>query len=137
MKLEAVIDPGCKQAYPVPSGNPVRTTDLLQQIVGDILKGVPNEIISAKFHRTLALLITDKSMEIAVKTGIRKVVLSGGVFQNRYLLELAGKKIRQHGLDLYVPSEVPCNDGGIALGQLYVAANRLNRDVSRSTRTNR
>ena len=58
------------------------------------------------------------------KTGIEKVVLSGGTFQNRYLLEKAGNLLHKNGFRPYFQEHIPSNDGGIALGQLAIAAKR-------------
>jgi hydrogenase maturation protein HypF len=54
--------------------------------------------------------------------GVNKTVLSGGCFQNRYLLESINEKLRREGFETYIPSKIPVNDGGISLGQAAVAA---------------
>jgi hydrogenase maturation protein HypF len=70
--------------------------------------------ISARFHNTLAEII----VEMARKTGERRVVLSGGCFQNRYLTEATIARLRRAGFTPYWHQRIPPNDGGIALGQI-------------------
>ena len=65
--------------------------------------------------------------------GLNKVVLSGGSFQNRYILEKAENLLEKHNFDVYSHQETPSNDGGLALGQIAIAAkkrelNQLNND---------
>jgi hydrogenase maturation protein HypF len=73
--------------------------------------------ISAKFHNTLAEAIVG----VAQRFGERRVVLTGGCFQNRYLAERAVTRLRTEGLQPYWHQRVPPNDGGIALGQVVAA----------------
>jgi hydrogenase maturation protein HypF len=131
MKLESAIKAGCKARYRTPSGDPIATSSLIREISEDIIRGEVPGIIAAKFHNTIISLIFERSMEMVRRTGIRKVVLSGGVFQNRYILEGVGKKFSGGSAELFISSEVPCNDGGIALGQLYIAAKKMQKHVSR------
>ena len=58
---------------------------------------------------------------IAEETGITQVALSGGVFQNRLLLRLAMAVLRREGFSVLTHHLVPCNDGGISLGQAVIA----------------
>ncbi len=62
--------------------------------------------------------------KIRQETGLKKVILSGGTFQNRYLLANLEPALRNSGFDVYAHSRIPSNDGGIALGQLAIAAKR-------------
>jgi hydrogenase maturation protein HypF len=57
--------------------------------------------------------------------GINDVVLSGGVFQNNFLLSRLVKKLQLQGFTVYTHKKVPCNDGGISLGQAVIAGERL------------
>lgn len=81
--------------------------------------------ISTKFHNTMVQLICDVVQNMKKDTGINKVVLSGGVFQNSYLLENVIFRLRKDNIETYINHLVPPNDGGIALGQLVVASNYL------------
>jgi len=60
---------------------------------------------------------------LIIQAVLKKVVLSGGTFQNRYLLETTEKLLTDMGFEVYTQSDLPSNDGGIALGQLAIAAN--------------
>ncbi|MBM3880739.1 MAG: carbamoyltransferase HypF [Verrucomicrobia bacterium] len=91
---------------------------MLEGILADLRNLVPAWDISAKFHNTLA----DAIVAVAQSVGDRRVVLTGGCFQNRYLLERAVQSLRSAGFSPYWHQRVPPNDGGIALGQAVAAA---------------
>ncbi|CUU09801.1 hydrogenase maturation protein HypF [Candidatus Kryptobacter tengchongensis] len=93
----------------------------LIQIVNDILNKVPISKISGKFHNTIANIICEISNRIRMETGLDKVVLSGGVFQNALLVEKAVLKLYELGFKVYTHSKVPPNDGGLSLGQAVIA----------------
>jgi hydrogenase maturation protein HypF len=133
MRLESIIKKGCRAQYNVPAGDPIATSSLVREIAEDIMRGGDPGLVSAKFHNTIISLIFERAMEMARRTGIRKVVLSGGVFQNRYILEGVKKKFGVGTAELFVSSGSPSNDGGIALGQLYIAAKKMQKHVSRSS----
>jgi hydrogenase maturation protein HypF len=94
---------------------------VLYDIICDLRIGVPVTIISAKFHNTVAAMISEVCGLIRDKDGLNQVALSGGVFQNIYLLKRAISLLKDAGFDVYVHNQVPCNDGGIALGQAVIA----------------
>jgi hydrogenase maturation protein HypF len=96
-------------------------------ILDDLRIGVGVGAISVKFHRALAAAIVD----VAKSIGHPRIVLTGGCFQNRFLLELAVRQLGEAGFRAYWSQRVPPNDGGIALGQAVVAA-RIARDQRRS-----
>jgi hydrogenase maturation protein HypF len=83
-------------------------------------------VISAKFHNTLADIV----VEVARQVVTPKIVLTGGCFQNRYLLEQAVQRLSQAGFKPYWHQRVPPNDGGIALGQIAAAARVSHRTVA-------
>lgn len=90
--------------------------------------GVDEKLIdhwALAFHRALLYGLVEVLDRLRHKTGIRQVVLSGGVFQNKLLVEGALKMIEKLGLDGYISSKIPPNDGGISLGQAFVAMHRL------------
>jgi hydrogenase maturation protein HypF len=91
---------------------------MVRQILEDVREGVMARIISAKFHNTLVEAI----VHVARLTGEKRVVLTGGCFQNKYLLEHAVTALRENGFCPYWHQRVPPNDGGIALGQIIAAA---------------
>ena len=80
--------------------------------------------ISGKFHNTIVNVIVDMAIVIRNKSGINNVVLSGGTFQNSIILSKSENKLVENGFKYYTHSQIPSNDGGIALGQLAVAAKR-------------
>lgn len=96
---------------------------IISGIIDDFNKGIDKGIIAARFHNTLSKLI----MAMAKRIGIERIVLSGGVFQNRYLLEKSVQELGKEGFRVYTHQRVPSNDGGISLGQVAVAG-RLWRD---------
>ena len=81
---------------------------------------------AAKFHNTLAEATVEVCLRIARETGLRRVCLSGGTFQNMRLLGTTAAALRRHGLEVYLHAQVPPNDGGIALGQAAIAAATVN-----------
>jgi hydrogenase maturation protein HypF len=100
----------------------IRIRDLLAAIVNDWHAKRPKAVIAARFHNTVARMILEACQPISKKTNIKRVMLSGGVFQNRLLLRKTKVLVESAGLRVYTHRQVPCNDGGISLGQV-VAAN--------------
>ncbi len=99
----------------------VKLAELISTIVQDIRNQVPTPIISLKFHNTMAQIIAKMCKTIARESGINKVALSGGVFQNRLLQKLAVSALHKDGFTVLTHHLVPCNDGGISLGQAVIA----------------
>jgi hydrogenase maturation protein HypF len=99
----------------------VRLAELISAVVQDVREGVPVPLISLRFHQTMARIISDMSQTIARETGITRVALSGGVFQNRLLLKLTTAALAKEGLSVLTHRLVPCNDGGISLGQAVIS----------------
>ena len=90
-------------------------------VARDVADGVAVGVVSARFHRALADATARACASIAGRHGLDLVVLSGGVFQNRALLEATAGGVEARGLRVLVHERVPPNDGGIALGQAAVA----------------
>jgi hydrogenase maturation protein HypF len=99
----------------------VKLKELFSAIVSDIRNQIPVPIISFKFHSTMAEIITEMCQLVAKESSINQVALSGGVFQNRLLLKLATAALQGAGLHVLTHRLVPCNDGGISLGQVVIA----------------
>ena len=95
---------------------------LFEGFMSDIASGIPKERIARAFHNSVASLIVDTVTRLSERTGIRDVVVSGGVFQNRLLCELLEKRSRDASWKLYGHAVVPPNDGGVSFGQAAVAA---------------
>jgi hydrogenase maturation protein HypF len=103
-----------------------------QALLGDLILATPLGVMAARFHRGLAQAIVRMidqlvAQSVSEPTPIRTVVLSGGVFQNRVLFEAVRAGVAAGGLTVLTHSRVPCNDGGLALGQATIAAARLLR----------
>jgi hydrogenase maturation protein HypF len=88
-----------------------------EQILKDLENQVPNQRISARFHNWLVEVI----VMVAQRTGLRKVALSGGCFQNRRLTEHAWGRLRQEGFEVLLHRRLPPNDGGLSAGQAMIA----------------
>ena len=100
----------------------------IKGIVKDIKRRVPVEVISRKFHGTIVKSGVEMCTRISKETGIKRVVLSGGSFQNRNLLHLFEKYLSVQGFEVYISRSVPPNDGGISLGQAYVGINKMMKE---------
>lgn len=125
MRLEALADKDCEGFYPFSFENGIVSfKNTFKGILDDISKRAETGMISAKFHNTIIQVIMKVVSEISRKTGLNKVVLSGGTFQNKILLTWAEKELQAAGYEVYSHSMVPSNDGGIALGQLAIAAKK-------------
>jgi len=99
----------------------VKLGELFSMIVQDVKNRVPVYIISLKFHSTVAQIIARMCKLISRESGITQIALSGGVFQNRLLLKLATAALRRRHFKVLTHHLVPCNDGGISLGQAVIA----------------
>jgi hydrogenase maturation protein HypF len=95
---------------------------LWEQILDDLHRGVARETIAARFHHGLGVAVTRLASELAARHGVGTVALSGGVFQNRLLLEGVAAGLRRTGLEVLTQREVPSNDGGLSLGQAAIGA---------------
>ncbi|MEI7529414.1 MAG: carbamoyltransferase HypF [Elusimicrobiota bacterium] len=89
--------------------------------VKDRLSGRSAGFISARFHNGAAAMAVDIARRLARETGIKTFCLSGGVFQNRVLLELVTAGLERSGFRVFSNIQVPANDGGVALGQAWYA----------------
>jgi hydrogenase maturation protein HypF len=126
MRLESILSPGVKEDYVVDIKSEISFDKMFKEIVDDLSSNVDPGIISARFHNTIISTIFAVASEVRAKTGIASVVLSGGSFQNKYILENVEILLRENNFNVYSQSMVPSNDGGIALGQLAIAAKRRN-----------
>jgi hydrogenase maturation protein HypF len=99
----------------------VRLKDLLSAVIEDLHQGISKGRISVKFHNTVAQMIDEMCHLIADETGLSQVALSGGVFQNRLLLRKTVSLLESNGFEVFTHRQVPCNDGGISLGQAVIA----------------
>jgi hydrogenase maturation protein HypF len=156
MALEFVADPAEEDAYPLPvttTKGEGRTTEdegqrpidrdhppsfvirpsssildwgpLVEAVLEDLQRAVKPGIIAGRFHNALVEAI----LAVAQAVGERRVALTGGCFQNRLLTERATRRLSEAGFEVLLHRQVPPNDGGISLGQVVVAAARLEREM--------
>jgi hydrogenase maturation protein HypF len=132
MRLEALVRPGLHDHYPFKVGDSISFRDMFEEIISDIQADVPSWLISTKFHNTVINVIFVLADRIRKDTGINKAVLSGGTFQNRYLLRGSEEYLESKGFEVYAHQRVPSNDGGIALGQLLIGAKQIESGLHES-----
>ena len=123
MRLESAIAGITNDFYPFTISETVCLEQTFHEVIRDIDR-TDVSLIAARFHNTMAQIILDVCIRIRNDTGLKDVVLSGGVFQNRYLLEKSLYLLSMNKFNVYTNREFPSNDGGISLGQLLVAAER-------------
>jgi len=99
----------------------VKLGEMFSSIVGDVRKQTAVSKISLRFHHTMTRIIVRMCEMIKKKTRIDQVALSGGVFQNRLLLRLTTAALQREGFNVLTHHQVPCNDGGISLGQVVIS----------------
>jgi hydrogenase maturation protein HypF len=129
MELEALAEPHADRTYVAGLTETddmirVRTPDIIRGVVEDLLAEASPATISTRFHATLADVVLQVCQRIRARTGLGAVALSGGVFQNAWLLTAALDALEAAGFEVYSHRNVPANDGGLALGQAAVAARR-------------
>ncbi len=107
-------------------GNPAQidVKPLVRTIVQDIQRGIPAAQIAARFHYSIAAMLAEACIQAREETHIHTIALSGGVFQNRLLLEQLTQLLTRKDFQVYTNRRVPPNDGGLSLGQLAIAAAR-------------
>jgi hydrogenase maturation protein HypF len=129
IELEALADPSATAPYPVviTGGDPavIDAAPVVRGVVDDVRAGTPVPVIAGRFHATVAAAVLTGCRRIRRATGLSRVVLSGGVFQNVTLLDEAVRALGRSGFEVFTHHLVPPNDGGIALGQAAVAHARL------------
>jgi len=98
---------------------------IVRGVVEDVRKGCPLAVISERFHNTLIRLLADLCDRVRKVHGLKRVLLSGGVFQNARLLAGLIPALEARGFEVFSHRQVPTNDGGIALGQAVIAAKSM------------
>jgi hydrogenase maturation protein HypF len=123
IRLEALIET-TDESYSYRIKETVLVDTLIKELVRDVKMNIPKGLIATKFHNTIVAIIVEVAQQIRAKNRISTVVLSGGVFQNRYLLEHTEQRLQEQEFTVYSNASVPANDGGLCLGQLAIAAKR-------------
>ena len=121
LRLESAIECETNEYYPFTIEQHIVFADTIKSIIADLpVREV--SLISAKFHNTIAHVIHEVSKQIRNETSINKVILSGGVFQNKYLVEKSVFLLNSDNFKVFTNHLVPSNDGGVSLGQLVIAS---------------
>jgi hydrogenase maturation protein HypF len=125
IELEMSAARGVDATYPIDIlDSEPRQIDMrpaIEAMVRDVLAARPAGYISAAFHNTVAAVVVEVCRRLRAAEGIDRVCLSGGTFQNMYLLDRAVTGLRAQGFEVFLHAQVPPNDGGIALGQAVIA----------------
>lgn len=132
VELEAACDPGEQGRYPFTLSERdgllgLDPRETLHALLADLDGGVGVGVVAARFHAAVAHVTVQALARAAGTNHTDTAVLSGGVFQNRRLLEATAAGLHAAGLRVLVPERVPANDGGLAYGQASIAARRLTR----------
>ncbi|MEM8532973.1 MAG: carbamoyltransferase HypF [Chloroflexota bacterium] len=133
IELEALAEPS-QNAYPftVIDGTPAQidVVPMFHAIVADLQQHKPLPQIVGRFHATISTIIVTQCEHVRQQTSINDVALSGGVFQNRLLLQQSVAQLEENTFRVYLNHLVPPNDGGISLGQAAIAAARLKSTIT-------
>ncbi len=130
IELEMIADKDVKASYSfhfVQKEGPIEIdlSQMIREIIYDLREGISAPEISGKFHQTISRLIIEMCNLIRDREGLNRVVLSGGVFQNMFLLSRVIEGLKESGFEVYTHHLLPTNDGGICLGQAVIAHMRL------------
>jgi len=149
IELEAVCDPAERGEYPIGLGGDglggggldggegleadrlggggivIDPRETIAAVAADVAAGVPAGVVASRFHRTIGNVTVAACVQAAASHRTEVVILSGGVFQNRRLLEAVAGGLGEAGLRVLFPERLPANDGGISFGQAAVAARRI------------
>lgn len=126
IELEMLADEQCEEAYAFDLLDADGTfqlgwSGLVEEVVADLQRGRAPREIAARFHNALARAIVAVARRLRATYDLPTVALSGGVFQNMFLLERTVRLLEAEGFTVLTHSQVPPNDGGLALGQAAVA----------------
>lgn len=126
MRLEAAAIANSTESYEfrIDNDGAISFRKMIKQIVNEMIEGVSQTIIATKFHNTIINAIFTAVEQVARQTQLTKVVLSGGSFQNAILSEQLEQRLTRSGYQVFSQYKLPANDGGIAVGQLLIAAKR-------------
>ena len=103
----------------------LESAPMWQALLADLASGVSPALISARFHKGLAVAVAELAADLLREQAAgRTVALSGGCFQNKLLLEEVKRRLEADGVAVLIHAKVPANDGGLSLGQAVVAAAR-------------
>lgn len=122
IRLETIADPDEQEIYEFPiEGSLILLTPLFEQILSDLQNNLPQSRISARFHNGIIQLSLNVCQHLRAETGLNTVAISGGVWQNKRLINSIIPALKKAGFIPLWHHQVPTNDGGVALGQLVTA----------------
>jgi hydrogenase maturation protein HypF len=123
VELEQIVARDCvaRYAFELPNDGIIRAQNVIRSAVEDLIDGAPREIISAKFHLSVVDLIASMAQRIRDERKLTRIALSGGVFQNVFLLTNVRRVLEAADFEVFTHRRVPTNDGGISLGQAAIA----------------
>jgi hydrogenase maturation protein HypF len=125
IELEALADPQETGVYPFERINgTLDPAPFWQALLADWRSGTPLPRLSARIHNSVVQMVVETSLEVRKMTGLQVVALSGGVWQNIFILQRVRSRLESEGFRVFVHHQVPANDGCIALGQVMVAASQ-------------
>ncbi|NLO91817.1 MAG: carbamoyltransferase HypF [Elusimicrobia bacterium] len=128
MELEALYSPArFGYAFEIARQGGLLVADPSPVIKSVMKDSASPKVVSGRFHKAVADMTVEMLSRLSRQTGIRRAALSGGVFQNRVLLQLVADGLKKAGLKGYFNSAVPANDGGISLGQCWAARKALQK----------
>ncbi len=128
IELEARADLSEKGSYQFTiEDGIINSNRLWKSIISDLRGHTPASILSARFHNSIVELVITICQQIRSETGNNIAALSGGVWQNQYLLQRTIQKLEENGFVVLQPSQYPTNDGGISLGQAIILAHSINK----------
>lgn len=99
--------------------------ETVRAVCDDMERGVPTGVIASRFMNTLVVMAAETCVRVREKTGLSDVCLSGGTFQNMYLMRRLPTALEEKGFTVHRHSRVSCNDEGISLGQTVIAMNKM------------
>ena len=133
IQLETVADAEMTTHYPfeIEMSEPwqIDMRPAIREIANEVRRGAPAAGVSTKFHNTMAAAVAEVCLLLRRSDGLNRVCLSGGTFQNAFLLSKSVAALRRHGFEVLLHSKVPPNDGGLSLGQAVVAATGVQRQA--------
>jgi len=130
MELEVLSKSPLMTAIPYPfevEGESIRVGELLKHVIDDVRKNKSAGFIGARFHQTMSAMALRASQLARERFGINEVALSGGVWQNQVLLDLARTALVHNDFIVFTHQQTPANDGGLALGQAAVASFKIRK----------
>ena len=130
IEMEGLCAEGEEGSYPIAIHDDILDpAPLWAALIDDIKAGTPKSKLAARFHNAIAELVLSVAEKIHLENDINTVILSGGVWQNMYLLSRSVALLEKAGFHILWHQRIPTNDGGIALGQILVALHAVNKKI--------